>query len=63
MRKINQETIDKVRALLKCGLTGYEVAEKAGVSVSTVTKLRKGLQEQGFQIWHPNGGVVSSRMF
>lgn len=59
MKKISVEKKEEVKMILRSGLVGYEVAEKAGVSISTVNKIRKELQREGFDIWH-RGGVVSS---
>lgn len=58
MKKISNEKKELVKSLLKCGLVGYEIAEKAGVSQSYVTKVRGEIEREGFDIWH-NGGVVS----
>ena len=59
MKKISVEKKEEVKMILRSGLVGYEVAEKTGVSISTVNKIRKELQREGFDIWH-RGGVVSS---
>lgn len=59
MKKISVEKKEQVKALLKTSMTGYEVAEIAEVSTATVNKIRKELEQQGFDIWH-KAGVVSS---
>lgn len=59
MKRISNETKELVKSLLKSGLVGYEVAEKAKVSTATVNKCRKELEEDGFDTWHV-GGVVSA---
>ena len=60
MSRITKETKELVKSLLKCGLVGYEVAEKAGVSIATVNKCRKELEESGFDIWHIAGRLSMS---
>ena len=52
MKKISVEKKEQVKALLKTSMTGYEVAEIAEVSTATVNKIRKELEQQGFDIWH-----------
>ncbi len=59
MKRISEQKKEEIRMILKTGLTGYEVAEQAEVSVATVNKVRKELEREGFDIWH-RGGVVSS---
>lgn len=59
MKKISVEKKEEVKMVLRSGLVGYEVAEQTGVSISTVNKIRKELEQSGFDIWH-RGGVVSS---
>ena len=54
-KKISEKQKMLVVSLLKTGLTGYEIAEQAGVSVSTVNKIRKELEKTGFDIWHVGG--------
>ena len=61
MKKISEKKKMLVVSLLKTGATGYEIAEQAGVSVSTVNKIRKELEMTGFDIWHV-GGVHSKWM-
>ena len=61
MKKISDKKKMLVISLLKTGATGYEIAEQAGVSVTTVNKIRKELELTGFDIWH-RGGVHSTWM-
>ena len=59
--KITADKRNEVKNLLMNGFRGYEIAEKTGISEASVTKIRKELQDDGFQIWHTHGGRVSSR--
>lgn len=60
-KKISAENVFRIEQMLKQGLTGDQVADKAGVSISTVTKVRKTMEEKGFDIWH-KPGVVSKKI-
>lgn len=59
MKRITEEKKQEIRRVLETSATGYETAEKCGVSISTVNKVRKELEREGFDIWH-KGGLVSS---
>lgn len=61
MKKISAEKIDKVKSMLRCGMTGGEIADRIGVSVSTVNKVRKEEERKGFDIWH-KPGVISKKI-
>lgn len=58
MKKISAEKIDQVRSMLRCGMRGDDIADRVGVSTSTVNKVRKEEQIKGFDIWH-KPGVIS----
>ena len=63
-KKLTEEKIFEIKQALKCGLTGYEIAEMTGVSTASVTKVRKELEKGGFNLWHrTNGGYMSSRVY
>ena len=61
MKRITMENVEKIERMLKQGLTGDQVADKAGVSVSTVCRIRKEMERRGFDIWH-RPGIVSKRI-
>ena len=63
MSKISAITKEKIKSMLVHGARGYEIAEATGVSTTTVTKIRKELQDEGYQIWHTHGGVVAGSMY
>ena len=63
MSRISADTKKKIVSMLVHGARGYEIAEATGVSTRTVTKIRKELQDDGYQIWHTHGGVVASSMY
>ena len=52
MKKISAEKMSNVKNLLMTGMTGYEVAEKSGVSTATVNRARKELMREGKNLWH-----------
>ena len=58
MKRIPEEIREKVKMKIRTGLTGYEVADECGVSESFVNKMRRELEQEGFDIWH-RPGVVS----
>lgn len=60
MKRMTAEEKNWIKALLKSGLIGAEVAEKTGRSIATVTKIRKEIQEEGFDTWHRGGMIASS---
>lgn len=63
-KKLTDEKVFEIKQALKCGLTGYEIAEMTGVSTASVTKIRKELEKGGFDLWHRNdGGLVSSKIY
>lgn len=63
MARISVEKKARIMSMLKSGYRGYEIAEATGVSEATITKYRKQLQNDGYQIWHTHGGVVASSMY
>lgn len=58
MKKITVEEKNWIVSLLKSGLIGDEIAEKTGRSTATISKIRKEVEQEGFDIWH-NAGIVS----
>lgn len=57
MKKIDEYTKMQVRNALKSGMVGLDVASRTGVSTATVTKIRKEMEREGFDIWHTAGKV------
>lgn len=64
-KHLSGEMRTKIEIMLRQGHTGYEIAYATGVSESTICKIRKKLQEQGWEsLWHPvRGGFVSSGIY
>ena len=60
-KRITMDKIDQIKGMLRRGMTGGDVADQAGVSISTVCKVRKEMEEKGFDIWH-KPGVVSKKI-
>lgn len=58
MKRISIDEKNWIKSLLKSGLIGDEIAEKTGRSTATISKIRKEIETEGFDIWH-NAGVVS----
>lgn len=58
MKRITADEKNWIVSLLKSGLIGDEIAEKTGRSTATISKIRKEVELDGFDIWH-NAGVVS----
>lgn len=58
MKKITVEERNWIVSLLKSGLIGDEIAERTGRSTASITKIRKEVEQEGFDIWH-NAGIVS----
>lgn len=56
-RIITEETIERIRMLLKAGKTGLDISDQTGVSISTICRIRKELEREGFDIWHVGGAV------
>lgn len=59
MKRMTAEEKNWIKALLKSGLIGAEVADKTGRSVATVSKVREELEREGFDVWH-RGGMIAS---
>lgn len=47
MKRINDETRQRIRELLKLRIEGWRIAEECGVSETTVTKERGILKKEG----------------
>ena len=60
MKKISESKKSEIMNALKCGMVGIEVADRTGVSVATVNKIRKELEVNGFDIWHRPGKISAS---
>lgn len=60
MKKITEDKKNDIRNALKSGMVGIEVADRTGVSISTVNKIRKELEVEGFDIWHVPGHISAS---
>ena len=58
MKRISDETKIQIKAMLRSGMVGIDIADKCGVSMATVQKVRNEVKEEGHDIWH-NPGKVS----
>jgi len=59
MKKLSEEKKFEIIQALRCGLTGEQIKDQTGVSLSTICKIRKEEEREGFDIWHV-GGKLSS---
>ena len=57
---ISEQTKLQIRAMLTRGIVGDEIADKTGVSVSTVSKIRKEVELEGHDLWHRPGKISRS---
>lgn len=48
MKKISNETKERIRELLKLRIEGWAIAQECGVSEATVTKERLKLKKEGY---------------
>ena len=55
MKKLSTEKRFEVEQALRCGLTGWDIKEKTGVSLSTISKIRQEEAKKGFDIYHVPG--------
>lgn len=57
MKKISEAKKEQIRMLLKSGKTGLDISDQVGVSQTTITKIRKEMEREGFDIWHVGGAL------
>lgn len=63
MKRMTAEEKNEIKRMLMHGLRGWEIEEKTGRNAPTINKIRKELQDEGFQIWHTKGGVIASTLY
>lgn len=58
MKKLSEEKKFEIIQALRCGLTGEQIKDQTGVSLSTICKIRKEEEREGFDIYHVPGKLA-----